>query len=160
MKILWKPFCPWWCIFNDIVPMCALDFRTTYGKNNTRKFDTEVFVPVASLNGVVSSLSLFIRYFIGKTGKIWSVLYITAKWICASETLACTIRDCSIVRNILRVTRTCPFISWCSGADNVNWTPWVWHSIFNSIEVNCDPTTAEILSNSHHPNSYIFPNLD
>ena len=48
----------------------AVDLRTTHRKNNTHKCDTEVFVPVASLYGVVGSLSLFIRSLIGRTGKI------------------------------------------------------------------------------------------
>ena len=34
---------------------CAVAFRTTYGQNNTRKCDTEGFIPVESLNGVVGS---------------------------------------------------------------------------------------------------------
>ena len=37
---------------------------------NTRKYDTEGFVPVASLYGVVGSPSLFIRSLICRTGKI------------------------------------------------------------------------------------------
>ena len=28
------------------------------------------------------------------------------------------------------------------------------------MEVNCVPASAEIFSNSYHPNSYIFPNMD
>ena len=53
--------------------MSALAFRTTYGENNAREFDTEGFVPVASLNGVVGS---FIRSLIGRTRKILSLIYI------------------------------------------------------------------------------------
>ena len=49
---------------------CAVAFRTTHGQNKTRKYDTEGSVPVANLYGVVGSPSLFIRYFIGSTGKI------------------------------------------------------------------------------------------
>ena len=49
---------------------CAVAFCTTHGKNDTHKCDTEGFVSVAVLNGVVSSPSLFIRYLIGRTGKI------------------------------------------------------------------------------------------
>ena len=40
--------------------MCAVAFRTTHGQNKTRKCDTEVFVPVASLCGVVGSQSQFL----------------------------------------------------------------------------------------------------
>ena len=35
-----------------------------------RKYDTEGFVPVASLCGVVGSPSTFIKYLISRTGKI------------------------------------------------------------------------------------------
>ena len=36
---------------------CVIAFLTTHGQNNMRKCDTEGFVPVASLNGVVGSSS-------------------------------------------------------------------------------------------------------
>ena len=49
---------------------CAVAFRTTHRQNNTRKCDTEGFVPVASLNGVVGSSSFFIRSLIGITRNI------------------------------------------------------------------------------------------
>ena len=39
-------------------------------QNKTRKCDTEGFVPVANLYGVVGYPSSFIRYFIGSTGNI------------------------------------------------------------------------------------------
>ena len=52
------------------VPTCAVDLCTTHGQNNTRECYTEGFVPVASLNGVVESLSSFIIYLIGRTGKM------------------------------------------------------------------------------------------
>ena len=39
-------------------------------KKITHEYDTEGFVPVASLNSVVGSPSSFIRYLIGSTGKI------------------------------------------------------------------------------------------
>ena len=129
-------FGAWWCIFNAFVPTCAVAFRTTHGKNNRHKCDTEGFVPDASLYGVVGSPSSFIRYLIVRTGKIWYVVYYNAKWIYASETLACTIRECAIVRNVLHVTSTCTFISLCSGAANSKWTPQVWNSCLNPIEVN------------------------
>ena len=73
-----NPFCAWWCMFNVFVSTCAVAFRTTHEQNKTRKCDTEVFVPVASLCGVVGSPSSFIRSLIGRTGKIWSVVYINA----------------------------------------------------------------------------------
>ena len=49
--------------------MCAVAFLRTHRQNNTRKCDTEGFVPVASLNGVVGLSSLFIISLIGRTGK-------------------------------------------------------------------------------------------
>ena len=52
-KIPQKPFCAWWRIFNVFVSTCAVAFRKTHGKNNTHKWYTEGFVPVASLCGVV-----------------------------------------------------------------------------------------------------------
>ena len=51
--------------------MCAVAFHTTHGQNNTLKCDTEGFVPVASLYGVVGSTSLFIRSLIGRTVKYY-----------------------------------------------------------------------------------------
>ena len=53
------------------------------------------------LNRVVCSDSLFIRSLIVITRKILYAVYINAKWIHASKTLACTIRECAIVRNVL-----------------------------------------------------------
>ena len=55
-------------MFNVLVSTCAVDFRTTHGQNKTRKCDTEGFVPVANLYGVVGSPSSFIRSFIGIPG--------------------------------------------------------------------------------------------
>ena len=147
-------------MFNAFLSTCAVAFRKNHWQNNTNKFDTEDVVPVASLNGVVGLPSSFIKYLIGRTGKIWSVVYIDKKWIHASETLACTIREWAIVRNNLHVTSTCLFIYWCSGTSNIKLTPRVWHSSLNSVKVNCDLEYAEIISNSHHPNSSIFQNLD
>ena len=128
--------------------------------SSLRKCDTEGFVPVASFNGVVGLLSSFIRSMIGWTGRIWSVLYMNAKRMYASEILACTIRECAIVRNVLHVTSTCPFISWCYGAAYVKWTPKVWNYSLKSVEVNSVPASAEINYKPHHLNSSIFPNLD
>ena len=150
-KIPRKPFCAWWRIFNAFFPTCAVAFYTTHRKNNMHKCDSEGFVPVASLYGVVGSTSLFIISLMGGTGKIWSVVYINAKWNYASENLAWTIIECAIVRNILHFASTCPFISWFSGAANFKWTPKVWNYSLNSVEVNCVPASAEILSKSHHP---------
>ena len=113
-----KPFFAWWRIFNAFLPTWAVAFRTTHGQNNTRKCDTEGFVPVASLYGEVGSPSPFISYLIGRTGKIQSVVYINAKWIYTSKTLECIIRECAIVRNVLCVTSACLLISWCSSATN------------------------------------------
>ena len=46
-------------------------------------FDTEVFVPVSSLCGVVVPSSLFIKYLTGRTWHVWSVVYINENvYIC------------------------------------------------------------------------------
>ena len=56
---------------DHIFPVLPIrDLINKYGKPTTRKCDTEGFVPVASLNGVVGSPSLFIRSLIGRNGKI------------------------------------------------------------------------------------------
>ena len=160
MKIPRKPFCAWWRMFNLFVSTCAIYLRKTHGQNNTRNCDTEGFVPVASLCGVVGLPFSFIRSLIGRTGKMWFVVYINVKWTYNYGTIAGTIRECATVHNFLQVTSTCPFISWCSGAANVKLTPRVWHSTLNSVEVKCLTESAEILSKSYHPNWSIFPNLD
>ena len=49
--------------------MRALYLLTTHGQNNTRRCDTEGFIPVKGLNCVVKSPSFFISYLIGSTGK-------------------------------------------------------------------------------------------
>ena len=54
------------------------------------------------------------------------------------------------------VTSTCPFISWCLVSANIKWTPQVWHSSLNSVEVNCIPASDEILYKSYHPSLSIF----
>ena len=159
-KILQNLFRYWWRMFKVFVSTYDVAFRTTYWKNKTRNYDTEGFVPVVSLCGVVGLLSSFIRSLIVSTGKIWYVVCINTKWIYTSGTLACTIRECATVRNFLQVTSTCPFIPWCFGAANVRRTPQVWHSSLNSVEVNYVPVSAEIISKSHQPNWSIFPNLD
>ena len=48
-------------------------------KNNARRFDTEGFVQVYSLCGVVVSLYWFTKCFIGSTENIWSVVYMNEK---------------------------------------------------------------------------------
>ena len=42
-------------MFNGFVSTYTVDFNTTDGKNKTIRFDTEDFVPVTSLCGVVGS---------------------------------------------------------------------------------------------------------
>ena len=44
-------------MFNVFVSTCAVAFHTENGQNKTSKFDTEGFVPVASLCDIVGSLS-------------------------------------------------------------------------------------------------------
>ena len=104
--------------------------------------------------------SSFIRSFIGRTRKILSVVYNNEKWIYASETPACTIRECDIVRNVMHVTLTCLFIFWFSGVNNVKWIPRVCNSSLNYVEVNCVPASADIHSKSHQPNSSFLPCMD
>ena len=131
--------------------MCS-SFPYNTWKNDTCKCDTEGLLPVASLNGVVSFPSSFIRYLIDSTGKIWSYIYINVKLIYASETLACTISECAIVCNFLHVTSTFTLIYWCYRAANDKWTPRVFHSSLKEVEVNCVPSSAEILSQYYQPN--------
>ena len=49
--------------------MCEVDFCTTHGQNKTCKCNTDGFVPVASLNGMVVLPSLFIISLMGRTEK-------------------------------------------------------------------------------------------
>ena len=84
-------FCDWWPLFNAFLSMCKVDFCTTYGQNKTCGFDTEGLLSVAGLCGVVGSSSWLIKYLIGRTGNIWSTVYINAQCIYLSETRACTI---------------------------------------------------------------------
>ena len=79
MEIPRNHFCVWWRIINAFVSTRAIAFRTTYGQNNTHKCDNGGFVHVASLCGVFVSPSSFIISLIGRTGSIWSVVYINAK---------------------------------------------------------------------------------
>ena len=46
-------------MFNAFVSTCAVAFITTHRQNKARRFDTEGFVPVDNLCGVVGSPSLF-----------------------------------------------------------------------------------------------------
>ena len=133
------------------VRVLYIKLRRTLRQNKTRKCDVEGFVPVASLCGVVGYPSSFIRSLIGRTRKIWYVVYINTKWRYTSGTLACTIRECATVRNVLQVTSTFPFISWCSGAAKVKRTLRVWHYSLNSVEVNCVPASAGIISKFQQP---------
>ena len=155
-----KPCFAWWRIFNAFVLMCAVAFHTINGQNNTRKCDIKGFVPVGSLNGVVGSAFSFIKSLIGRTGKIWSVIYFNENFIYTSETVAYTIRECAIVRNVLHIISTFLFISWSLGAANVKCTLRFCHYSLNSIKVNCVLISAENLSKSQHSNSSISPYLD
>ena len=130
-----KHFCDWWRIFNSFVSTCAIVFRTTYGKNTTRRFDTEGFVPVDSLYGVVGPPSCFTKFLIGRTGNMWSVVYIIKKCICLPESWV-------IVCNVCHVNSTYPFIYWWYGAANVIHTALTEIPSWNSLEVNCVPASV------------------
>ena len=54
--------------------MCAVAFSYKTGKNKTRGFDTEIFVPVYGLCGLVGSPSLSNNVLVGITGNILSVV--------------------------------------------------------------------------------------
>ena len=123
-------------------------------------FDTEGFIPVASLCGVVDSQSWFIKCLIGKTGKILSVVYINEQCMYLSETHACTIIDCSIFLNVFHVTSTWPLILWWSDDDNISCTTFTERPSWNYLEVNCVPASVCISSKTHQPSYSTFPNLD
>ena len=53
-------------------------------------FDTKDFILVASLCDVSGSPSWFTKWLIGRTGNIWGVMYINAKFMSSSKTLGCT----------------------------------------------------------------------
>ena len=78
-KIPRKLICDWWRIFHAFVSTCAIAFSTTHWRNKTCGFDTDSFVPVSSLCGVVGLPSWFTKCLIGRSGNIWSVVYINAK---------------------------------------------------------------------------------
>ena len=118
-----KTFCDQWRMFNAFVPTCAVKFHTTHGQKKTFSFDTEGFMPVDSLCGEVGSTSWFDKCLIGRTRNIWSVMYIYEKCIYLSETRACTIIECAIVRNVLHVNSTWPFIYSLSSDANDTLTP-------------------------------------
>ena len=90
-KIPQKRFFDWWRMFNAFVSTCEVAFCTTHGNNKSSSFDTESFVPVGSLCGIVDSLSWFTNHLIGWTGNILSVVYINKKIIYLSEARAYTI---------------------------------------------------------------------
>ena len=153
-------FCDWWRIFNAFVPKRAVTFCTTHGQNKTLRFDTEGFVPVSSLWGVVGSPYWFTKCLIGRTGNIWSVLNINEKCIYLLETHAWTIIEYTIVRKFCHVTSTWPFISWRFGAANASCTPHTERPSWNYLEVNCMPDPVWIISISHQPNSSNFASID
>ena len=155
----WKPFCDWWRTFNDFVSTCAVYFRTRHGQNKTHMFDTEGFLPVESLCGVVGSPSWFTIFLIGITVSIWSVIYIDTKCIHSSETRMFTIIECEIVHNVCHVTSTCSFISWWYGAANDITTLRTERSSWNSLELNCVPALVWIIYISQQSNPPTFPNL-
>ena len=108
-KTPWNHFCGWWRIFNAFVSTCVVAFCTTHKHNKTCEFNTEGFVPVASLCGVVYLLYWFTKCFIGITGNIWLVVYMNEKCIYLSETRACTIIECVIVWKFWHATSTWTF---------------------------------------------------
>ena len=118
-----KMFCDWWCMFNAFVSTCEVAFLTTHGQNKKCGFDTEGFVPVYGLCGVVGSSSWFNKYLIGRTGNIWSVMYINSRSMYSSETRAGTIIECTIVLNVHHITSTWQFIYWWYDATNTSCTP-------------------------------------
>ena len=63
-------------MFNAFVSTCEVAFCTTHGQNKTHSYDTEGFVSVAILCGIVGSQSWFTKCWIGRTGDILSVMYI------------------------------------------------------------------------------------
>ena len=97
-------------------------FFTTHGHTRTRIFDTEYFVPFASLCSVIGSPSWFIKCLIGKTVHIWWDVKITTKCV-LSKTRACTIIECAVVRNVYHFNSTWPIIYWWYGGANASCTP-------------------------------------
>ena len=152
MKILQKPFCAWWYIFNAFVPTFMVAFRTTYGQNNTRKCATEVFLPVTILNDAVGSLSLFIKSLNGSTGNM----------ICCIHSYEINIRfqNSCMYHQWMYVTSTCPLFPWCYRYSNFKWISRVLHQSLNYMEGKSVPASAEIISKYHQPNLSIFLNLD
>ena len=69
----------WRFLTHIFVLTFSLALHTTYEQNKTRKCDTEGFVPVTILNGVVILLSSLIIYLIGSISKILYDVYINAK---------------------------------------------------------------------------------
>ena len=57
-------------MFNDLVSNFSYDFHTTHGQNKTNRFNTEDFVQVDSLCGVVGSPYELNKCLIGRTGNM------------------------------------------------------------------------------------------
>ena len=150
-----KRFCDWWCMLNTFVSTC--DFRITW-KNKTYWFDTEGFMPVVSLCGVVGSPPWFNTFLLAEQ-VVYDQSWTLMQNIYSSETCACTIIECVIVYNIRHVTSTWPLITWCSGAANNSRNPPTERSYWNSLEINCMPESVWIVSISHQQNSSTFPNI-
>ena len=123
MNTPWKPFCGWLCMFNALLSMCNIDSCTTHGQNRTRGFDTEGYLLVASLFGLVDFTYWFTKFLIGKTENMWWVVYINANFMYSSKTNVYTIIACLIVRNVCRITSTWPLVIWFSVAFNVSCNP-------------------------------------
>ena len=66
-------------MFNAFVSMYEVAFCTTNGQNETLSYDTEHFVSVAILCGIVGSQSWFTKFWIGRTRDILSDMYINEK---------------------------------------------------------------------------------
>ena len=143
-------------MFNEFVPTCEVAFRTTHIKNKICWFDTEGFVPVSSLCGVVGSPYWFTKCLIGRTEDIWPVVYMNRRFIYTSKTCACTIIECEIVNNVCHITSTWPFISWWYGPANDSHTTHTERPSWNSLEVNCVPASVWTISISHQPNPSDF----
>ena len=57
-------------MFSNFVSTCTVAFHTKHGQNKLHKCNTEGFVPVASLNGMVGLTSSFMSSLIGSIGNI------------------------------------------------------------------------------------------
>ena len=147
-----NPFYDWWHMFNAFPSKYAVVFCTNHRQNRTHKFNTEGFLPDASMCGVVGSLSWFTKVLIGRIRNMFWVVYIHAKCIYSYETCAYTIIECAIVNKVQHITSTCTFISWWSDASKVRHTTRTEILSWNSFEVNCVLESVWILSKFHQPN--------